>query len=118
MIRILNPWTRPVSEYVRVPVYQHEDEEGSTPVVQTVSEGINVSLLDNPSDMDEGLELLNLCFLSLHTELFAYFFIFIFAKNFLPASSKNISSLMLEIPAPNSIFFLINKEIKINSFIN
>ena len=45
---------RPVSQFVRVPVF--EDEEGSTPVVQTVSEGINVSLLDNPSDMDEGEE--------------------------------------------------------------
>jgi len=51
----LNPWSRPVSHYIRVPV--HEDEEGSTSVVQTVSEGINVSLLDNPEDnLDEGLE--------------------------------------------------------------
>ena len=45
---------RPVTEFFRVPSI--EDEEGSTPVVEELTEGIYVSLLDGPSDMVEGSE--------------------------------------------------------------
>ena len=45
---------RPVTEFFRVPSI--ENEEGSTPVVQELTEGIYVSLLDGPSDMVEGSE--------------------------------------------------------------